>query len=338
LHTLTSPHDGKNGFSGSDGSNVEIAVLLPCRNEAVSIASVVADFKEALPEAQVYVYDNDSDDATGLVAVEAGAQVRHVSSPGKGNVIRRMFSEVEARWYVLCDGDGTYDVASVVAMVDHLRRHQLDMVVGRRSENDRSGAAYRPGHRLGNRLLSSSVRRIFGHGPNDMLSGYRVMSRRFVKSFPAASRGFETETEMTVHALDLALAVDEVPTPYRERPEESASKLRTVRDGARILWFILGLCKAYRPFLFFGALAAMVATADLALLAAVSGDGLTSGSAELAVVTGLAATSLTLVIAGAVADAICRRGRELKRMLYLAVPERAAQPDLRFTLGAERPA
>jgi glycosyltransferase involved in cell wall biosynthesis len=334
LQTLTSPH-AEHWFTDDGGIPPEVAVLLPCRNEETAIATVVTDFTAALPDATIYVYDNDSVDATAILAREAGAQVRHVSAPGKGNVIRRMFAEVEATCYVICDGDGTYDVASVVAMVDHLRRHKLDMVVGRRVEHDQSGAAYRTGHRLGNRLLSGSVRRIFGNGPSDMLSGYRVLSRRYVKSFPAASTGFETETEMTVHALDLSLAFDELPTPYQERPDESASKLRTIPDGIRILRFILRLCKDYRPFLFFGTLSAVCALGALSVAGFSRSSELSSWTPQLAVSLGLLACALALFLAGAVADALGRRGRELKRILFLSVPERSTT-DRQPPLGVER--
>ncbi|WP_048861983.1 glycosyltransferase, partial [Acidisphaera rubrifaciens] len=226
-----------------------IAVLIPCRDEAPAIGRVVADFRAALPDAVVYVYDNNSTDATMAVAADAGAVVRRETLQGKGHVVRRMFADVDADCYVLVDGDGTYDASAAPGMVAMLFDQQLDMVNAARS-GDAAGA-YRRGHRLGNRVLTGLVRAIFGERISDMLSGYRAFSRRFVKTFPALAQGFETETEFTIHALDLDMPVAEIAAPYRERPAGTASKLNTYRDGLRILRTIIVLVKEQRPLQFF---------------------------------------------------------------------------------------
>ncbi|HET7680882.1 MAG TPA: glycosyltransferase family 2 protein, partial [Xanthobacteraceae bacterium] len=234
-----------------------IAVLVPCYNEEKSIAKVIADFRAALPQAPVYVYDNNSTDGTVEVAAQAGAVVRRESHQGKGHVVRRMFTDVEADIYVLVDGDATYDAASVRGMIGRLLEDRLDMVVAARV--DRAYTAYRPGHRTGNRLMTRFVALVFGRAFSDILSGYRVFSRRYVKSFPVLSGGFEIETELTVHALELGLPVAEVPTPYYARLSGSASKLNTWRDGFRILHTILKLYRAERPLRFFGTIGAALA-------------------------------------------------------------------------------
>lgn len=295
-----------------------ISVLLPCRNEATTIGDVVRSFHAALPTADVYVYDNASTDATADLAREAGAIVRHAPVPGKGNVVRRMFAEIDADVYVLADGDDTYDVGAAPLLIRELRTQCLDMVVGRRVEPPGAAHSYPPGHRLGNQLLTGIVRRLFGSTCEDMLSGYRVFSRRYVKSFPAFSGGFETETEMTVHALDLAMPIAEVATEYRQRPEESTSKLRTIPDGIRISRFILRLFKEYEPLRFFGVL-----TAICGLLAA----GLAIGGSHLLSerLTGqlaIASCGLGIVVAtaGVILDTVSRSRREMKRIMYLAQP------------------
>ncbi|MGH7035363.1 MAG: glycosyltransferase, partial [Stellaceae bacterium] len=233
-----------------------VAVLIPCYNEAVSIAKVVADFRAALPGAAIYVYDNNSQDGTIAVAREAGALVRRESLQGKGHVVRRMFADVEADIYLLVDGDDTYDAAAAPEMVRSLIENGLDMVTAIRAS--RVQAAYRPGHRFGNRALTGLVGMIFGNRISDMLSGYRAFSRRFVKSFPALALGFEIETEFSVHALDLHMPVGEITTLYRDRPAGSQSKLRTVPDGLRILRTILVLMKDERPLQFFSAAGAFL--------------------------------------------------------------------------------
>jgi glycosyltransferase involved in cell wall biosynthesis len=237
-------------------SPVSIAVLIPCFNEALTIGPVVTAFKKALPEAAIYVYDNNSTDDTLAAAITAGAVVRSETRQGKGNVVRRMFADIEADVFVLADGDGTYEASAAPRLVEKLLLDGLDLVNGARIATGLQ--AYRPGHQFGNRLLTNIVRMIFGRQFNDMLSGYKVLSRRFVKSFPAMSNGFETETELAVHALELRLACAEVDTAYGERPDGSTSKLRTFSDGARILLLIARLVKEERPIQFFGLIGALV--------------------------------------------------------------------------------
>jgi hypothetical protein len=323
LRSATKPEEAVvRAASGGGDLPSGIAVLLPCRNEQVTVGRVVRDFRRALPDAAVYVYDNASTDRTAEVALEAGAIVRFAARPGKGNVLRRMFSEVDASVYVIADGDGTYDAAAAPALVRRLSNQRLDMVVGARVESADARNPYRRGHRLGNRLLTRSVHWLFGDGSEDMLSGYRVLSRRYVKSFPAFSRGFEVETEMTVHALELSLPFEEVRTEYRDRPEESPSKLRTIPDGIRILRFILTLCKDYRPLRFFGALA--TACAAVAIAAAVSAHGtLHAWTKPMFVVVAAAGLMLVFILAGLILDSVGRSRREMKRMLYLAVANAA---------------
>ena len=299
-----------------------VAVLVPCYNEEVAVGSVVRDFAAALPEATIYVYDNNSSDHTVERARSAGAVVRTEKLQGKGNVIRRMFGDIEADVYVLVDGDDTYHAASAPLMISLLCEEQLDMVSGARVT--RIAAAYRFGHRFGNKLLTGIAARVFGDRIRDMLSGYRVFSRRFVKSFPALTSGFETETELTVHALELCMPIAEVETPYKERPAASASKLRTFRDGFRILRAILVLVKQERPLPFFGAIGAL-----LVLL----GGGLAWPVVVTYLHTGLvprlptAVLSMGLVLlaclsftCGLVVDTVTLGRREAKRLRYLAIP------------------
>ena len=299
-----------------------IAVLVPCHNEAVAISKVVADFHAALPEATVYVYDNNSTDDTAAVARSAGAVVRREKLQGKGHVIRRMFADVEADIYVLVDGDDTYDASSAPEMLRGLIEDGLDMVVGTRVSDIQ--AAYRRGHRLGNRVLTGMVAAIFGNRVSDMLSGYRVFSRRFVKSFPALATGFETETEFTVHALELCMAIGEVPTAYRERPVGSASKLRTYSDGLRILRTIVILVKEERPLQFFGLSGLVLLVLGIGLGVPVIHEFLTTGlvprlpTAVLA--TGMILLSFLSFAAGLILDSVTRGRKEIKRLAYLAVP------------------
>jgi len=307
--------DGSQAFV--DGRPLEIAVLLPCRNEETTIGNVVRDFRLALPSANIYVYDNASTDRTCEVAAEAGAICRRVPMLGKGNVLRRMFTEIDADAYVLADGDDTYEAAAAPAMVNRLFSRHLDMIVGLRIESAEVAEAYRPGHRLGNLLLTRSVHWLFGAGSDDMLSGYRVFSRRYVKSFPAYSRGFETETEMTVHALDARLPYEEMPTQYRARPEESESKLRSIPDGIKILKFIVLLCKDYRPLMFFGSLAA--GWSVLALPSFVL-DGWTPFGVTFAILAGVFA------FLGVLLESLGRSRKEMERTQYLAIPATAAGP------------
>jgi glycosyltransferase involved in cell wall biosynthesis len=225
---------------------------VPCYNEALTIAAIVRDFQACLPQAQIYVFDNNSTDGTAQIARAAGAIVRNVPAQGKGSVVRRMFADIEADAYVMVDGDDTYDASVAPQLVARLLEEGLDMVVGNRVSTEQ--AAYRPGHRFGNAMLTGFVSFIFGRTFTDILSGYRVFSRRYVKSFAAHSAGFEIETELTVHALELRMPVAEVATVYKSRPEGSVSKLNTYRDGVRILGTILRLFKSERPLAFYSIL------------------------------------------------------------------------------------
>src|SRR5215469_11774079 len=240
-----------------------IAVLVPCYNEEAAVASVVREFRQALPAARIYVYDNNSRDHTAEVAREAGAEVRSERRQGKGHVVRRMFADIDADVYVLVDGDATYDALSAPRMVEMLLAEHLDMVVGLRVDQDK--AAYRRGHRTGNWMLTSFLSSVFGQAFSDILSGYRVFSRRFIKSFPVLSDGFEIETELTVHALELAMPVAEVDTPYYARPEGSVSKLNTWSDGFRILGTILKLYRSEKPLRFFTLIGIFMALVSIGL-------------------------------------------------------------------------
>ncbi len=299
-----------------------IAVLLPCYNEAVAIAGVVRDFRAALPDARIYVYDNNSRDNTAAVARDAGASVRRETRQGKGHVVRRMFADIDADIYVLADGDGTYDAACAPQLVARLVDEQLDMVVGIRIET--AQAAYRPGHRFGNLWLTTLVCRIFGREVRDILSGYRVFSRRFVKSFPALATGFETETEITVHALDLGLPVGEVETPYYARPEGSTSKLNTFRDGLRILRLIGYLAREERPLAFFSLIAATLALAGLVLGTPVVVEffhtGLVPRLPTAVLATGFVLLAFLALVCGLVMETVTHGRREAKRLAYLRLP------------------
>ena len=299
-----------------------IAVLLPCYNEEAAIGQTVAGFRTALPGARIYVYDNHSSDRTREVAAEAGAVVRTERMQGKGHVVRRMFADIEADIYVMADGDMTYDAAAAPALVRCVVDEQLDMVVGsRKSEADE---AYRRGHRFGNRLLTGILAQIFGRTFSDILSGYRVFSRRFVKSFPALSRGFEIETEISVHALELAMPVAEVETAYGARPEGSESKLSTYRDGWRIMRTIGHLFRIERPVLFYGsfglalALAAMVLATPLAVTYAET--GLVPRFPTAILVTGMMVVAALSFMTGLILDTVVRGRREVRRLHYLSFP------------------
>jgi glycosyltransferase involved in cell wall biosynthesis len=302
-------------------SRYEIAVLVPCYNEARAIAKVVADFRQALPDAKVYVYDNNSTDGTIEAATVAGAVVRRESHQGKGYVVRRMFNDIEADIYVLVDGDATYDAASAPALIEKLIAERLDMVVG--SRVDRDTAAYRVGHRAGNRMLTGFVAHIFGRAFSDILSGYRAFSRRFVKSFPILSGGFEIETELTVHALELELPVGEIPTPYFSRPSGSASKLSTWHDGFRILGTVLKLYRAERPLALFGSLgvALAVISVGLAIPLAVTyvQEGLVPRLPTAVLSTGLMLVAFLSIACGLILDTVTRGRREVKLIAYLAL-------------------
>jgi glycosyltransferase involved in cell wall biosynthesis len=302
-------------------SRYEVAVLVPCYNEERAIAKVVADFRAALPDAAVYVYDNNSTDGTAEAAAKAGAVVRRETHQGKGYVVRRMFNDIEADVYVLVDGDATYDAPSAPAMIDKLVGERLDMVVG--SRVDREEAAYRPGHRAGNLMLTGFVAHIFGRAFTDILSGYRVFSRRFVKSFPILSGGFEIETELTVHALELELPVGEVATPYFSRPAGSASKLSTWHDGFRILRTILKLYRAERPLPFFGAFGVALAIVSIGLAIPVFityvQEGLVPRLPTAILSTGLMLLAFLSIAVGLILDTVTRGRREAKLIAYLAL-------------------
>lgn len=312
----------------------DIAVLIPCHNEETTIAAVVAQFRAQLPHATLYVYDNNSTDRTVERARAAGAVVRREPLQGKGNVVRRMFADVEADVFVLVDGDGTYDPSSVPRMIDLLLNEHLDMVNGNRVSD--STGAYRRGHRFGNALLSRLVRASFGAGLDDMLSGCKVMSRRFVKSMPLSSAGFEIETELAVHALSLRLPITEFPVPYHERPEGSSSKLRTYRDGLRILNAIVQLVKEERPLWFFSWAALLLAMLAIALAVPVLITFLETGLVPRLPTAVLAASTMLLsflsLTCGLVLDTVTRGRREAKRLAYLAL----RPPSLRPRRGGER--
>jgi glycosyltransferase involved in cell wall biosynthesis len=315
----------------------KVAVLLPCHNEGPVIGRVVADLIKALPQALVYVYDNNSTDDTAANARRAGAVVRSERTQGKGHVVRRMFADIEADIYVLADGDGTYDATTAAAMIDRLIEENLDMVVGVRVHGTRE-RAYRFGHRFGNDLLSATVSRLFGSTVADMLSGYRVMSRRMVKSFPALASGFEIETMLTIHTLDLRLPFAEVESAYFERSQHTTSKLRTLRDGLRILGTILLLYKEFHPFRFFVALSSVLVAASLALGLPVVIEFLETGlvprfptailATGLMVLAGIGATC------GVILDTVSRGRREIKRLHYQSLPSvQEALADARASVG-----
>ena len=303
-------------------AGMRIAVLIPCYNEAVAVPSVVAGFRAALPGATILVYDNNSQDGTAEAARSAGAIVRREKLQGKGHVIRRMFADVDADAYVLVDGDATYDPTSAPAMVRLLLDEGLDMVNGARITEIE--AAYRRGHRLGNQVLTGMVAWVFGDRVTDMLSGYRVFSRRFVKSFPALSSGFETETEFTVHALELRMPVGEVTTPYKDRPQGSASKLRTYSDGLRILRTIIILVKEERPLQFFALAALALFLLGVGLAVPVLVDyvrtGLVPRLPTAVLSTGLVLLATLSLACGLILDSVARGRKEIKRIAYLAHP------------------
>lgn len=308
--------------AGPGAAKPRVAVLLPCYNEEAAIGRTVAAFRAALPEAAVYVYDNNSTDGTAAAAAAAGATVRTERMQGKGHVVRRMFADVEADVYLMADGDATYDAAAAPEMVERLLAERLDMVVGaRRSEVE---AAYRRGHALGNRLFTGLLARLFGRTFSDIFSGYRVFSRRFVKSFPALSRGFETETEISVHALELAMPVGEVVTAYGARPEGSHSKLSTWRDGARILGTILHLFRIERPVVFYGSIAAFLAACAVVLAVPLAityaETGLVPRFPTAILSTGLMILAALSFFTGLILDTVVRGRRETRRLHYLGYP------------------
>ncbi len=299
-----------------------IAVLIPCYNEEAAIGRVVRDFRAVLPDADIYVYDNNSRDKTAAVAAEAGAIVRHESLQGKGNVVRRMFANIDADVYVMVDGDDTYHAASAPTLIHKLLSEQLDMVNAARVTEVE--AAYRPGHRFGNIMLTSLVTMVFGRRTADMLSGYRVFSRRFVKSFPILSKGFEIETELTVHALELRMPMTEVATPYKDRPPGSVSKLSTFKDGFRILFMIGKLVKEERPLESFSITAAVLALISVILATPVFltylETGLVPRLPTAILSTGLMLLAFLAIASGLILETVTRGRREMKLLAYLSHP------------------
>jgi glycosyltransferase involved in cell wall biosynthesis len=315
--------------------DLKVAVLIPCYNEEHAIGKVVEDFRTALPRATIYVYDNNSTDRTVELAVKAGAAVAREPLQGKGNVVRRMFSDIEADVYVLVDGDDTYDASAAPRLVEELTASSLDMVNAARVTQQ--AAAFRPGHRFGNVLLTQIVALIFGNRIQDMLSGYRSFSRRFVKSFPALTRGFEIETELTVHALELRMPIGEIVTAYKERPAGSMSKLSTIKDGFRILGTIIALVREERPLFFFGNFFVLLAAGSIVLAWPIVMTYLETGlvprfpTAVLA--TGMMLLAFLSATCGLILDTVTRGRLELKRFHYLAIPappkRREAEEDFR---------
>jgi glycosyltransferase involved in cell wall biosynthesis len=312
---------------------LEIAVIVPCFNEEAAIDKVVRDFRAALPTATVYVYDNNSTDKTIEVARAAGAEVRSERRRGKGNVVRRMFQDIDADVYVMVDGDDTYDASVAQKLVDKLVDENLDMLVGKRVETHQ--AAYRMGHRLGNRVLTGLVAWLFGSQIDDMLSGYRVFSRRFVKSFPSFSREFEIETELTVHAMQMKMPIAEVDTNYKERPPGSVSKLRTFRDGWRILVTIINLMRNERPLLFFTLLGLLFMLVGVVLALPVFLEYLDTGmvrrfpTAFLSFSLGIIA--VVCFATGLILDLVAHVRRESKKLAYLSfAAPRVKQPVARW--------
>jgi glycosyltransferase involved in cell wall biosynthesis len=301
---------------------MRLAILLPCYQEEATIAETVVAFARARPDATIYVYDNNSTDRTAKRAAEAGAIVRHEARQGKGNVVRRMFADIEADVYVLSDGDATYDASRVDDLISLVVEQKFDMVVGARVPQE--AGAHRTGHAFGNALFNRLADWVFGSEFKDIFSGYRAFSRRFVKSLPIITDGFEIETELTVHALDLRVPVAEIPIPFGKRPEGSTSKLHTVRDGLRILWALLLLAKEVRPFAFFafwGALAALVSLVlAYPLLVTFLETGLVPRLPTAVLATGIALLSFLSLGCGIVLDSVSRGRHETKRLRYLEIP------------------
>ncbi len=312
---------GERGAGNVIEAGYQVAVLVPCYNEEHAVAKVVAVFQAALPEAAIYVYHNNTTDNTVAAARAAGAVVRRETYQGKGHVVRRMFNDIEADVYVLVDGDATYDAASAPGMVDKLVEERLDMVVAARI--DREQAAYRRGHRTGNRVLTGFVAHMFGRSFTDILSGYRVFSRRFVKSFPILSGGFEIETELTIHALELELPVGEIATPYYSRQRGSSSKLSTWSDGYRILWTVLKLYRAERPLSLFGAFGLALAIISVGLAVPIFityvQEGLVPRLPTAVLSTGLMLLAFLSIAVGLILDTVTRGRREFKLIAYLAL-------------------
>lgn len=299
----------------------DVAVVIPCFNEALSIGMVLNSFREHLPGARLYVFDNQSTDETASIAKAEGAEVIHVKLRGKGNVVRRMFADIDADIYVMVDGDATYEIAHIKEHIAEVQRNRIDMLVGCRKEVGHDDRTYRPGHRFGNQMLTSTVAWIFGGNFSDMLSGYRVFSRRFVKSFPAAAHGFETETELTVHALELRMPIAEVPVAYYARPEGSFSKLSTYRDGVRILKTIIKLFVSERPLAFFSIISGVLALLALVLAEPIFAHYLVTGEVPrfptAVLSTGLMICGLMSLVCGLILNNVTIGRQEAKYQAYL---------------------
>lgn len=309
-------------ISRTERQSLNIAVLLPCYNEGLALVTVIGRFRAACPSAKIYVYDNNSSDNSAEIARSAGAIVRREHRQGKGHVVRRMFADIEADIYIMCDADETYDAAAAPKLVETLVGKGLDMVVGTRI--DPGGSAYRPAHRFGNWMLTSLVRTIFGGGFSDMLSGYRVFSHRFVKSFPLMSQGFEIETELTVHALQLEMPTAEVATRFKDRVEGSESKLNTISDGIRILWTIATLLKQERPFFLFGTAALVLLSLSMLLGYPVITEFMVTGTVPRLPTAILATGTMILaslsLFSGLILDTVTRGRKEAKLLRYLELP------------------
>ena len=297
-----------------------VAVLVPCLNEAVVISQVVEQLMTTLPGSIVYVYDNNSDDDTSNEALQAGAVVRNEPMRGKGNVVRRMFADIEADIYVMLDGDGTYEIEAAAAMISLLKANRLDLVTGKRVDNDEKSSTYRRGHRLGNRLFTNSLRLIFNSNCEDVLSGYRVMSRRFVKSFPTVSRGFEIEVEMTAHASLLRVPTGEIETIYKERPMNSFSKLNTFSDGFRIARSLFRIFRSYSPSRFFGTLSFLMGLTSLPFFYQHALESNSSPSNQLIVGLIFVTLSALTLSVGIILNAVSRLRMESLRLMYLSIP------------------
>lgn len=302
----------------------EIAVIIPCYNEEASIEQVVDEFSKAIPLAKIYVFDNNSNDKTSEVAKKAGAVVRKVNLPGKGNVVRRMFADIDADVYIMVDGDATYDAKSAPLLIDKLLEENLDMVVGCRTEANKDNNNYRKGHRIGNKMLTGSVSTIFGGSFSDMLSGYRAFSKRFVKSFTAESKGFEIETELTVHTLELRIPYGEVSTPYYERPEGSESKLSTYKDGFKILSMIIRLYSNERPAQFWGFFGGLTIILACSLSLPVFIEYLQTNKVDrfptLIVSIGMVVIGFLSFTIGLVLRTVTKGRKESKHLKYLSIP------------------
>ena len=298
-----------------------IAAIVPCHNEAAAVGKVVADLQAAVPGITVYVYDNRSTDGTDVVARQAGAVVRYEERKGKGNVVRRAFSDIDADVYLLIDGDDTYDAFAAPHMIELLLDGPYDHVLGVRTQPDEAASAYRPGHEAGNKAFNRLVSLLFGLPVTDMLSGYRIFSRRFVKSFPAVSKEFEIETELTVHSMNLRVPQREVEVGFRDRPEGSESKLNTVRDGVKILTLIGHLIRHERPLAFHGVLGAVLAVVAVVLtvplLVEYGETGLVPRFPTAFLAASLMVVAFLTWFCGLILDGITRSRREASRLVYL---------------------